>query len=155
MALIIEDNDFQHIIRMINTNVDGKEKIAYALTAIKGIGRRFANAIVKRANVDINKRAGEVNESEVAAILAVIESPENFNIPSYLLNRQKDRDTGKSFQNVSSMVDTCLRNDLERMKRNRVHRGLRHHWNIRVRGQHTNSTGRHRKSSSVLVTGRK
>jgi small subunit ribosomal protein S18e len=41
---------------MINTNVDGKEKIAYALTAIKGIGRRFANAIVKRANVDINKR---------------------------------------------------------------------------------------------------
>lgn len=28
------------------------------------------------------------------------------------------------------------------MKKIRIHRGLRHHWLLKVRGQHTNSTGR-------------
>ncbi|CAK0867519.1 unnamed protein product [Prorocentrum cordatum] len=30
------------------------------------------------------------------------------------------------------------------MKRVRLHRGIRHYWGIRVRGQHTKTTGRHR-----------
>lgn len=52
----MEDNDFQQILRVFNTNVDGKRKVAYALTAIKGIGRRFAHLICKRANIDLEKR---------------------------------------------------------------------------------------------------
>ena len=41
--------------------------------------------------------------------------------------------------------DYCrLSEDIERMKRVRLHRGLRHYWGIRVRGQHTKTTGRHR-----------
>ncbi len=128
----------------------GKDKVMYALTDIRGVGRRFANLVCKRANVDLNKRAGELSEAELEAIKTVIENPENFNIPTWFLNRQKDRDTGKHFQLVSSSVDTSLRNDLERMKRNRVHRGLRHHWNIRVRGQHTKNNGRHGAHTSAL-----
>eukprot|EP00461_Guttulinopsis_vulgaris_P002235 UN02236 len=100
--------------------------------------------VVKRANVDINKRAGELTPDEVARLSAVIENPAGFDIPAYLFNRQKDRDTGKSMHLVSSSVDTNLRNCLERMKRNRVHRGLRHHWNLRVRGQNMYANARHR-----------
>ena len=37
-------------------NVDGKEKILYALTSIKGIGRRFADLVCKKAEVDQSKR---------------------------------------------------------------------------------------------------
>jgi len=40
------------------------------------------------------------------------------------------------------MLDTKWREDLERMKKIRCHRGLRHFWNLRVRGQHTCTTGR-------------
>ena len=43
-------------MRVLNTNVDGKQKIMFALTSIKGIGRRFANLICKKADVDMNKR---------------------------------------------------------------------------------------------------
>ena len=96
--------------------------------------------------------AGELSETEIENLKTIIESPENFDIPSWFLNRQKDRDTGKSFQNVSNNVDTSLRNDIERMKKIRLHRGLRHHWNIRVRGQHTATTGRHRKGGGAVVT---
>ena len=50
------NEDFQHILRVLNTNVDGKQKIMFALTSIKGIGRRFSNICCKKADVDMNKR---------------------------------------------------------------------------------------------------
>ena len=46
----------QHILRLLNTNVDGKRKVMYALTEIKGVGRRYANIVCKKADVDLNKR---------------------------------------------------------------------------------------------------
>lgn len=47
------------------------------------------------------------------------------------------------------MVDTRLREDLERMKKSRNHRGLRHFWGLKVRGQRTKSTGRTGKTLGV------
>lgn len=41
---------------LLNTNVDGKRKIMYALTEIKGVGRRYSNIVCKKADVDLNKR---------------------------------------------------------------------------------------------------
>jgi ribosomal protein S13 len=46
----------QFILRLLNTNVDGKQKIMYALTRIKGVGRRYSNLVCKKADVDLNKR---------------------------------------------------------------------------------------------------
>lgn len=36
--------------------VDGKQKIMYALTRVKGVGRRYSNLVCKKADVDLNKR---------------------------------------------------------------------------------------------------
>lgn len=58
MGSLIAGQEFQHILRLLNTNVDGKTKIMYALTSIKGIGRRFSNLCCKKAEVDMKKRAG-------------------------------------------------------------------------------------------------
>lgn len=55
---LIADDAFQHILRVLNTNVDGKQKIMFALTAIRGIGRRFSNIACKKAEVDMAKRWG-------------------------------------------------------------------------------------------------
>ena len=142
MALIVEDSEFQHILRILNTNVDGREHVAIALTKIKGIGRRFANLICKKADIDLKKRAGELNEDEIENIKTIIANPRQFNIPDWFLNSQKDRKQGKWGQAVSNGLDTKLRDDLERMKKIRLHRGLRHYWGIKVRGQHTKTTGR-------------
>jgi ribosomal protein S13 len=57
MSIVIpESSQFQHIIRLLNTNIDGKRKIMYALTDIKGVGRRFSNIVLKKADIDLNKR---------------------------------------------------------------------------------------------------
>ena len=42
--------------RVLNTNLDGKVKVMFALTSIKGVGRRFSNIACKKAEVDLNKR---------------------------------------------------------------------------------------------------
>jgi len=149
MALIVSEKNFRHILRIMNTNVDGRQKVMYALTKIRGIGRRFANIVCKKAEIDLNKRAGELSDDEIDKIKAVISAPSQFDIPKWFLNRQKDRMDGKYFQVVAQQVDQKLRDDLERMKKIRLHRGLRHFWNIRVRGQHTKTTGRHGKTVGV------
>jgi small subunit ribosomal protein S18e len=70
-----------------------------------------------------------------------MQNPAQFKIPAWFLNRQKDIVDGKNSQILSNGVDSKLREDLERLKKIRAHRGLRHVWGIRVRGQHTKTTG--------------
>jgi len=53
---LVANEEFQHILRLLNTNVDGKQKIMFAMTSIKGIGRRYANICCKKADIDMNKR---------------------------------------------------------------------------------------------------
>ena len=40
MSLVVPPN-FQHILRVLNTNIEGKTSVMFALTSIKGIGRRL------------------------------------------------------------------------------------------------------------------
>lgn len=52
MSLVIPTN-FQHILRVLNTNIDGKRNIMFAMTAIKGIGRRYANLVLKKVRNNV------------------------------------------------------------------------------------------------------
>merc|ERR1719203_1958502 len=146
MALIVEDDDFKHILRILNTNVDGRHKVVFALTKIRGIGRRFANLICKKADIDVNKRAGELTDEEINGLKTIIDNPLSCGVPEWFLNRQKDRKEGKDMHVVANGLDSKMREDFERMKKIRLHRGLRHYWGIRVRGQHTKTTGRRGKT---------
>lgn len=60
MSLIIEDPDtnFKHIHRILNTNIDGKRTVPFALEKIKGVGRRFGFLICKILRIDPRLRAG-------------------------------------------------------------------------------------------------
>ncbi|CAE6415582.1 unnamed protein product [Rhizoctonia solani] len=172
MSLVVPEahQQFQHILRLLNTNVDGKRKIMYALTEIRGVGRRYANVVCKKADVDLKKRAGDLNSDELERIVTIMQNPTHagdlnsdelerivtimqnptqFKIPTWFLNRQKDIVDGKNSQILSNGIDSKLRDDLERLKKIRAHRGLRHYWGLRVRGQHTKTTGRRGKTVGV------
>lgn len=147
-ALIVPEK-FQHILRVMNTNIDGRIKVPFALTSIKGVGRRFSFACLRKADIDTNKRAGELSEEEVDRVLSIIMNPRQYKIPDWFLNRQKDIKDGKYSQVVSNGLDNKLREDFERLKKIRAHRGLRHYWGLRVRGQHTKTTGRRGRTVGV------
>lgn len=77
LVLAIPRRDFlliaaQHILRLLNTNVDGKRKVMYALTEIKGVGRRYSNIVCKKADVDLNKRCVFSSCFEERAYLLII-----------------------------------------------------------------------------------
>ncbi|KAI0406400.1 ribosomal protein S13 [Xylaria palmicola] len=144
-----EKSNFQFIIRLLNTNVDGKQNALYSLTSIKGIGPRFADLILKKADIDKSKRAGELTAEELERVVQIVKDPSAYKIPAWFLNRQRDIVTGQNTHSISSAVDSKLREDLERLKKIRAHRGLRHYWGLRVRGQHTKTTGRRGRTVGV------
>jgi ribosomal protein S13 len=78
--------------------------------------------------------AGELNSDELERIVQILQNPAEFKIPNWFLNRQKDITDGKNSQLLSNAVDSKLRDDIERLKKIRAHRGIRHHWQLRVRG---------------------
>uniref|UniRef100_A0A9J7Y0G0 Small ribosomal subunit protein uS13 n=1 Tax=Cyprinus carpio carpio TaxID=630221 RepID=A0A9J7Y0G0_CYPCA len=86
MSLVIPEK-FQHILRVLNTNIDGRRKIAFAITAIKGVGRRYAHVVLRKADIDLNKRAGELTDDEVERVVTIMQNP-----------RQKDIKDGKYSQ---------------------------------------------------------
>ena len=72
MSLVVPPN-FQHILRVLNTNIDGKTSIMFAMTSIKGIGRRYANICLKKADIPLNRRAGELSEEEVERLITIVQ----------------------------------------------------------------------------------
>ncbi|KAJ4428620.1 hypothetical protein ANN_24665 [Periplaneta americana] len=73
-SLVIPDK-FQHILRVMGTNIDGKRKVMFAMTAIKGVGRRYANIVLKKADIDLDKRAGECTDEEQLQYLIIHSVP--------------------------------------------------------------------------------
>jgi ribosomal protein S13 len=72
---IADFSSFQYIIRLLNTNVDGKQKVMYALTKITGVGRRYSNLVCKKADVDLQKRAGDLTSEELERLVTIIQNP--------------------------------------------------------------------------------
>ncbi|KRY39182.1 40S ribosomal protein S18 [Trichinella spiralis] len=127
MSLVLPER-FIHILRVMNTNIDGNAKVPYALTAIKGVGRRFSHAVCRKADISIHKRAGELTAEETDKLINVMTNPKQYKIPDWFLNRRRDIKDGTTTQVLSTILDSKLREDLERLKKIRAHRGLRHYW---------------------------
>ena len=157
MSNLVYENpdDFKYIIRVLNTNLEGRRQIAYSLTAIKGIGRRMSFFICNKARVDPTKRAGELNEQELEEIQKIMADPRAFGVPDWFINRRRDFRTGLDSHVNSNMLDTKIREDIERMKKAKQHRGLRHLWLLKVRGQMTKSTGRKGVTIGVVRKGKR
>jgi small subunit ribosomal protein S18e len=67
---------------------------------------------------------------KVEKLVTIIANPRQYKIPDWFLNRQKDIKDGKYSQVTSNALENKLREDLERLKKIRAHRGLRHYWGL-------------------------
>ena len=136
-----DDSDFKYIIRIANSDVSGEERLANALTSIRGIGPRISNAIVQKLKLDPNKLAGKLDDKNVVDIENAIMNLNDY-VPDWLLNRQKDYDTGENIHPVSVELKMTHDEDLNRMKKVKSYKGIRHASGHKVRGQRTYSNGR-------------
>ena len=108
----------------------------------KEVDRRYeAAAIVKKLELNPNELAGKLDDKNVEDIEnAIMKLHEN--IPDWLLNRQKDYDTGEDIHPVSVDLKMLHDDDLNRMKKVKSYKGIRHASGHKVRGQRTYSNGR-------------
>jgi len=141
--------EFRHILRIIDTDVDGTLKASYALTKIRGISLNLANAILKKAGINPDTRAGFLTEAEVEKIEEIINEPTRHGLPSWLLNRRKDLETGKDTHLISADLVLRTKMDIEKLKEVKSWRGYRHAYGLKVRGQRTKTTGRAGKALGV------
>lgn len=147
--------EFRHILRISGADVDGTLKIPYALTKIKGINLNFANAILKKAGINPDVRAGFLTEAEVKKIEEVMKEPTKFGLLNWLLNRRKDLETGKDLHLISADLALKNKTDIDRVKGIKSWRGYRHAYGLKVRGQRTRTTGRKGKAVGVKVKKRR
>ena len=129
--------------RKLRSQVDGNAKIEHGLTQITGIGRRFAQAIVRVAKIDPNLRIGAVSEKDLNRLEEIILNPIENGIPNWMVNRPKDLRTGEDLHVIGNRLEITVKRDIDRMKKMKSYKGVRHHMKLKVRGQRTKSTGRH------------
>ncbi len=141
--------EFRHITRIVETDLDGTLKVAYAISKVKGIGINLANAIVKKCGVNPEIRLGFLSEQDLQKLEDVIKDPSRHNIPSWLFNRQKDLDTGKNLHLAGSDLVLQTKTDIDLLKTTKSWKGYRHSYGLKVRGQRTKCTGRKGKAIGV------
>ncbi len=133
----------QIYLRNLRVRVDGNAKVEFGLTQIRGIGPRFAQAIVKIAKINPGLRIGAISEKDLNRIEEIILNPVENGIPYWMVNRKKDLRTGEDLHITGSRLEIANKRDIDRMRKMRSYKGVRHHLHLKVRGQRTKSTGRH------------
>lgn len=133
----------QIYFRNLRARVDGNAKVEFGLTQIRGIGPRFAQAIVKIAKIDPEIRIGAISEKDLNRIEEIILNPVENGIPYWMVNRKKDLRTGEDLHVIGNKLEINIKRDIDRMKKIKSYKGVRHQLHLKVRGQRTKSTGRH------------
>lgn len=104
-----------------------------ALTYIYGIGRSTAQYILSKSEIDFDKKAGEWNDEEQAAIRNIINS--EIKVEGALRSEVQ--------MNIKRLMDIAC------------YRGLRHRKGLPLRGQRTRTNSRTRKGKRKTVAGKK
>jgi small subunit ribosomal protein S13 len=133
--------DFRYLVRIINTDLDGKKPFATALTYVPGISHRLANVVARETGIDPKARIGNLTEEQLAQTVDAIENIDEM-VPTWMLNRRKDIESGEDRHMVGSEITIMLREDLNRLKKIRSWRGHRHERKLPTRGQRTKNNGR-------------
>ena len=133
----------------MGTDMQGTLKTIYALTKVKGISMSLSNAILKKAGINPDLRAGFLTETELGKIEEIIKDPTKYGLTNWLFNRRKDGETGKDLHLISADLVLKTKMDVDQAKEIRSWRGYRHAYGLKVRGQRTKTTGRAGKALGV------
>ncbi|MCW4035938.1 MAG: 30S ribosomal protein S13 [Candidatus Bathyarchaeota archaeon] len=141
--------EFNYIVRLHGSNLDGTKLIPYALCDIKGVGIRVARAIVKNLGLDPFERLGVLSDADIRKLEEILENPASRGIPVWMLNRRKDMYTGEDVHLLTSDLTLREKEDIDLMRETRSWKGERHARGLKVRGQKTKTTARKGRSIGV------
>jgi small subunit ribosomal protein S13 len=138
----MSEQEYRHIVRLSGHDIDGQENILQGMTRIRGVGLRLSKAILNQLEIDPYDRLGFITEETVARIEELVKNPVAAKMPEWYINRPRDRYSGRMLHLTGSDLEFAHRSDIDRLKRIKSWRGIRHSLGLKVRGQHTRTTGR-------------
>lgn len=118
--------------RIKGVDIPNNKRIEIALTYIYGIGRSLSNKILNDAKVDVNKRAGELDNDELGRIRDEVEK--------YMIEGDLRREVT---MNIKTKMEI------------NSYQGTRHKKGLPVRGQRTNRNARTRKGKGKTIANKK
>ena len=118
--------------RIKGIDIPNDKRIEISLTYIYGIGRKLSKQILTAANIDLDKKAKDLTEEELASIRKEIE---------------KHTVEGDLRREVNMNIKT--------KKEINSYQGTRHKKGLPVRGQRTNRNARTRKGKGKVVANKK
>lgn len=116
------------MVRIAGVEIPSEKRTEVALTYLYGIGRHNVGDILKKAQVDPNKRAKNLDDQELARLQKVIET-----MP------------------VEGILRKIVSENIKRLKQIGAYRGLRHAARLPVRGQRTRSNARTKRGKRVTI----
>jgi small subunit ribosomal protein S13 len=119
--------------RIAGVDLPNNKRVEVALTYIYGIGPSLSQAIVKKADVDPDKRVKDLNDEEINQLRKMIEA------------------TTK----VEGDLRTEIAMNIKRLMDIGCYRGIRHRRGLPVRGQNTKNNARTRKGYKKTSLGKK
>ena len=134
-------DDFSYMLRMADTDIDGLKPLRTALTAVKGIGNRTAVNICNITGFDPSLKAGFLNAGQQEELRQAIDDYAQ-NVPLWMLNRQRDLESGDELHLAGQDLKLMREDDISRLRSIKCYRGIRHAGGHKVRGQRGRSNGR-------------
>ena len=142
--------EFKYIIRVADTDLDGNKKIENSLRKIKGVSFSMANALCQLSSIEQDAKTGELSDEQVQKLNDTIKNIATL-LPSWMINRRSDPETGELKHMVSTQIAYHKEFDLRRLKKIKSYRGMRHQKGLPVRGQRTKSNFRKNKGKVIGV----
>ena len=116
--------------RIVGVDIPRNKKISYSLQYIHGIGRRTADALCTKANIDKNLRVHQLTEEQVVSIRNAISEL------GYLVEGE--------LRSSNAM-------NIKRLKDIGTYKGIRHRRGLPVNGQRTKTNARTRKGKKRTI----
>jgi small subunit ribosomal protein S13 len=120
------------MVRIKGVDIPNDKRIEIALTYIYGIGRSLSKRILNAANIDLNKKAKDLDSEEIIRI--------RDELNKYVLEGDLRREVNMNIK--TKMEIGC-------------YQGIRHRKGLPVRGQRTNRNARTRKGRGKVVANKK
>jgi small subunit ribosomal protein S13 len=120
-------------MRIAGVDIPDKKRGEIALTYIYGIGRSSSQKILEKANISLDKKAGEWNDAEANAIRGII---------------------GEELT-VEGQLRSEVQLAIKRLMDIGCYRGVRHRKGLPLRGQRTKNNSRTRKGKRKTVANKK
>lgn len=118
--------------RLMGVDIPNEKAIVVSLTYLYGIGPKAARELCRKTAIELEKKARDLAEDELARLAAGMED--------YVVEGQLRRQLTQS---------------ISRLRDIKCYRGIRHRQGLPVRGQRTRTNARTRKGPKKTVAGKK